>query len=45
MERWGTDRRVEGWLMMDSPVPTLVLSAGYLLFIKLGTVYMKGACM
>ena len=36
------DPRTGDWLLMQSPVPTLALSAAYLIVINLGTRFMKG---
>ncbi|XP_077430665.1 very long chain fatty acid elongase 4-like isoform X1 [Vanacampus margaritifer] len=35
------DKRVEKWPLMDNPLPTLAISASYLLFLWLGPKYMK----
>ncbi|XP_062986434.1 very long chain fatty acid elongase 2 [Elgaria multicarinata webbii] len=35
------DSRVRGWLMLDSYLPTFFLTVVYLLFIRLGTTFMK----
>lgn len=36
------DKRVEKWPLMNSPLPTLVISSTYLLFLWLGPKYMQG---
>ncbi|KAF0303631.1 Elongation of very long chain fatty acids protein 4 [Amphibalanus amphitrite] len=35
------DRRVDGWPLLDSPLPTLLLTAGYLLLVWLGPRLMR----
>ena len=38
-----SDPRVKDWLLMSSPLPTLILCLSYLLVVKvLGPLYMKG---
>ncbi|KAK1171163.1 elongation of very long chain fatty acids protein 4-like [Acipenser oxyrinchus oxyrinchus] len=42
--KWGltiSDKRVESWPLMQSPLPTLAISSLYLLFIWLGPKYMQ----
>ena len=36
------DRRVDGWFLMESPLPTIILCASYVYFVKVaGPNYMK----
>jgi elongation of very long chain fatty acids protein 4 len=37
-----SDHRVEQWPLMGSPTPTMVLVAAYLLFVLLGSLWMRG---
>ena len=39
------DKRMDGWPLMDSPVPTLLLTAAYLVFVLLGPTIMRGSVL
>ena len=35
------DKRMDGWLFMDSPTPTIVLTIAYLLIVHYGSKHMR----